>query len=46
MKGVMTVHEEFVRPLTFQSCQRDAPLHVGGTIGEPYDVLHLGTLAR
>jgi hypothetical protein len=42
----MTVHEEFVCVLTFQSGQTDAPLHVGGVIGDSHDVLHLGTPSR
>ena len=42
----MTVHEEFVWPLTFLSGQTDGLIHVGGTIGELHDVLHLGTPSR
>ena len=39
----MTVHEEFVCVLTFQTGQTDALLHVGGTIGDSHDVLYLGS---
>ncbi len=46
MNGVMTVNEEFVLSLTFQGGERDALLHVGGTIGESHDVLHLGPPTR
>ena len=42
----MTVHEEFVCALTFLSGQMDALIHVGGTIGVPHDVLHLGLASR
>ena len=42
----MTVHEEFVCALTFLSEESEALIHVGGTIGVPHDVLHLGLATR
>ena len=38
----MTVHEEFVYSLTSFCGQMDALIHVGGTIAESHDILHLG----
>ena len=46
MNGLMTVHEEFVCALTFLSEESKALIHVGGTIGVPHDVLHLGLATR